>query len=84
VGNGGSYDEIRTSLLASYGADGASRRDGREKPPWKVTELAEFLARLRAEGCRTLRRPLDPATRTSAAQAGLAQGQAGLGRGCQV
>jgi hypothetical protein len=54
VGNGGSYDEIRTSLLASYGADGASRRDGREKPQWKVTELAEFLARFRAEGCRAI------------------------------
>jgi SAM-dependent methyltransferase len=54
VGNGGTYDEIRTGLLASYGAEGASRRDRLEKPQWKVTEMAEFLRRLQAEGCGSL------------------------------
>lgn len=54
VGNGGSYDEIRTGLLASYGAVGASRRDRLEKPEWKVTELEGFLGRLQRERCRRL------------------------------
>jgi SAM-dependent methyltransferase len=52
VASGGSYDEIRASLLASYGAAGASRRDQRGKPPWKVTEISEFVRRLQGEGCR--------------------------------
>jgi SAM-dependent methyltransferase len=54
VGNGGSFDEIRTGLLAAYGADVASRRDRFDKPRWKVTERAGFLRRLEAEGCRSL------------------------------
>jgi SAM-dependent methyltransferase len=54
VGNGATYDEIRTSLLASYGPAGASTREGMEKPDWKATETGEFLRRLQAEGCRSL------------------------------
>jgi SAM-dependent methyltransferase len=54
LGNGGSFDEIRTSLLASYGAAGASMREGLEKPAWKVTEIGGFLRRLQGEGCRSL------------------------------
>lgn len=54
MGNGGSYDEIRTGLLVSYGAAGASTRDRIEKPQWKVTELEGFLRRLQEEGCHRL------------------------------
>jgi SAM-dependent methyltransferase len=54
VGNGGSYDEIRAGLLASYGAASASTRDRLEKPQWKVMELNGFLRRLQEEGCRSL------------------------------
>jgi SAM-dependent methyltransferase len=54
VGNGATYDEIRRSLLASYGPAGASTRESLEKPAWKVTEIDEFLRRLQAEGCRSL------------------------------
>lgn len=48
------YGRIRASLLESYGAEGARKRDQQGKPPWKVAERAAFLRRLRDEGCRNL------------------------------
>jgi SAM-dependent methyltransferase len=48
------YDRIRTDLLASYGLDGARRRDTQPKQDWKLAERAKFLRRLRLENCRSL------------------------------
>jgi SAM-dependent methyltransferase len=48
------YDRIRAALAASYGDDGAERRDALSKADWKVAERAAFLRRLQDAGCRTL------------------------------
>jgi SAM-dependent methyltransferase len=48
------YEQIRADLRASYGAAGASYRDGLGKTGWKVAERAAFLRRLQQAGCRTL------------------------------
>lgn len=47
---GTDYGEIVASLRMSYD-DGAERRDGMAKDPWKLAERQAFLDRLRAEGC---------------------------------
>jgi SAM-dependent methyltransferase len=51
---GSDYGQIRAGLLQSYGKESARRRNERAKPSWKLAERAAFMARLHAEGCRTL------------------------------
>jgi SAM-dependent methyltransferase len=47
------YQEVTESLRTAY--DGAvEHRDRTEKAPWKITERAGFLRRLRDEGCQRL------------------------------
>jgi SAM-dependent methyltransferase len=47
------YQDVTESLRAAY--DGAvEHRDRTEKAPWKITERAGFLRRLRDEGCQRL------------------------------
>ena len=47
------YQDVMQSLRAAY--DGAAeQRDRMQKAPWKVTERAGFLRRLRDESCRRL------------------------------
>src|SRR3984957_16969202 len=47
------YQDVMQSLRAAY--DGAAeQRDRMQKAPWKVTERAGFLRRLRDESCRQL------------------------------
>ncbi len=48
------YDDVLDSLRIAYDDDGAARRDAMDKAPWKLTERAAFLDRLRAEGAATL------------------------------
>jgi SAM-dependent methyltransferase len=51
---GGDYASIRAGLLASYGDEGARRRDRLAKAPWKLAERATFLRRLERQDCRDL------------------------------
>lgn len=47
------YQDVTESLRTAY--DGAvEHRDRTEKAPWKITERAAFLRRLRDEGCQRL------------------------------
>ena len=47
------YQDVTESLRTAY--DGAvEHRDRTEKAPWKITERAGFLRRLRHEGCQRL------------------------------
>ena len=47
------YQDVTESLRTAY--DGAvEHRDRTEKAPWKITERAGFLRRLRDEGCQRL------------------------------
>jgi SAM-dependent methyltransferase len=48
------WTRIRADLLESYGAEGARKRDRKDKPGWKLAERAAFLHRLQDEGCRNL------------------------------
>lgn len=51
---GGDYRAIRTSLLASYGEQGAELRARKVKAPWKLAEREAFLRRMKQQGCRDL------------------------------
>jgi SAM-dependent methyltransferase len=48
------YRSIRASLLDSYGAEGAGRRDRKAKAAWKLAEREAFLRRMEQQGCRDL------------------------------
>lgn len=48
------YGSIRASLLDSYGAEGAGRRDRKAKAAWKLAEREAFLRRMQQQGFRDL------------------------------